>query len=83
MGPLVPLFCTSDDVYPGFQSQGGFSCWHDLSPTCNRFTSGVTHANLLAAGMAVEPFISTYLCNQCKLCACENVLFNYIVALVP
>ena len=24
MGPLIPLFWTSGDVCPGFQSQGGF-----------------------------------------------------------
>ena len=25
MGPLIPLFWTSDDVSPGFQSQGALS----------------------------------------------------------
>ena len=41
MGPLIPLFWTSGDLYPGFQSQGGslagFLTWVIL-----RFTSGAT-----------------------------------------
>ena len=32
-----------------------------------RFTSGVTPADLLAAGMAVEPFRSTYLRIKCTI----------------
>ena len=35
-----------------------------LSPACNgilRFTSNVTHADLLVASMVAEPFRSTYL----------------------
>ena len=35
MGPLITLFWTSGDVYPGFQSLGGFICLHASSPTRN------------------------------------------------
>ena len=59
MGPLVPLFCTSGDVCPGFQSQGGIPCLHAPSPACEiffRFSSGTTPTDLLAASMAAEPF---------------------------
>ena len=48
---MIPLFWTSGDVCPGFQSQAGFL----------RFTSGATPADLLAVKMAAEPFRSTYL----------------------
>ena len=51
-GPLIPLFWTSDDVGPEFQSQRGYPHLHALLPVCNgilRFTSGVTPADLLAA----------------------------------
>ena len=64
MGPLIPLFWTSGDVYPRFQSQVGLAHLCDLLPVCNgfiRFSSGVTPADLLAGSMAVEPFLSTYL----------------------
>ena len=44
---LNPLFWTSGDVCPGFQSQGGFL----------RFTSGGTPADLLMGSMAAEPLI--------------------------
>ena len=47
VGPLIPLFWTSDDVCPGFQSQGGFPRLRASSPAHNgflRFTSGATHA---------------------------------------
>ena len=47
VGPLIPLFWTSGDVCPGFQSQGGFPCLHASLPVHNgflRFTSGVTPA---------------------------------------
>ena len=32
VGPLTLLVWTSGDICPGFQSQGGFSCLHALSP---------------------------------------------------
>ena len=54
MGPLIPLFWTSGDIYPGFQSQGGYlACFF----TCVilRFTSGVTPADCTAG-----PFRSMY-----------------------
>ena len=50
MGPLVPLFWTSGDVCPGFQSQGGFPCLDASLPVHNRFlrfTSGVTPADCI------------------------------------
>ena len=46
-GPLIPLFWTSGDICPGFQSQGGFPHLRASSPVYNgflRFTSGVTPA---------------------------------------
>ena len=46
-GPLIPLFWTSGDVCPGFQSQGGFPHLHASSPVHNRFlrfTSDATPA---------------------------------------
>ena len=62
-GSLIPLFWTSGDICPGFQSQGGFSCLHALLPTCNefiRFTPGTT-VDFLVASMVAELFQSTYL----------------------
>ena len=61
MGPLIPLFWTSDDVSSGFKARvgsalfklsGGKHCYvtHSL-----RFTSGVTPADLLVASMVTEP----------------------------
>ena len=47
VGPLIPLFWTSGDVCPGFQSQGGFPHLCASSPAHNgflRFTSGATPA---------------------------------------
>ena len=34
MGPLIPLFWTSDDICPGFQSQSGFSYFRALLQLC-------------------------------------------------
>ena len=62
-GPLILLFWTSGDIYPGLQTHGGSPCLCALSPTHNgipRFTSGVTPAHLLAASIATKPFSSTY-----------------------
>ena len=45
MGPLIPLFWTSADVYPGFP------CFHAWPSACNRilrFTSFATPADLFA-----------------------------------
>ena len=58
MGSLIPLFWTSGDVSPGFQSQGGsFACF--LTCVILRVTSGVTPADCLEVSMAAEPFRST------------------------
>ena len=46
MGPLIPLFRTSD-VCPGFQSQGRF-----LTCTLSCFTSGATPADCIEVSMA-------------------------------
>ena len=67
VGSLIPLFWTSGEICPGFQSQGGpinciYIIW--ISPACNgflRFTSGATPADLLTASIAAEPFWSKYL----------------------
>ena len=59
LGPLVPLFWISGDVFAGFQRQSGFCLIHFLcGGECNvhslRSTSGATHADLLAAGIAAS-----------------------------
>ena len=61
VGPLIPLFWTSGDVCPGFQSQGGslFVCF--LTCVILRFISGSTPANLLVTSMVTNPFRSTHL----------------------
>ena len=57
MGPLIPLFWTSGDVWPGFQSQGGsLVCFL----TCV-ITFGATPADSIEVSMAAKPFKSTYL----------------------
>ena len=58
MGPLISLFWTSGDVYPGFQTHS-----HALSCASNRilrFTSGATPADLLVTSMVAKPFSSRY-----------------------
>ena len=57
--PLTPLFWTSGDVCPVFQSQAGCPQLHALSPACNgirTFTSGATPTDLLVVNMAVALF---------------------------
>ena len=55
----TPVFWTPGNVYPVFQSQGGFPClcasWlaHNIF---FRFTSSATPTDLLATSMAVESF---------------------------
>ena len=44
-GPLIPLFWTSGDVCPGFQSQGGFLACNG----CLTFPSGATPADIFHA----------------------------------
>ena len=70
VGPLIPLFWTSGDDCPGFQSQGEFLHLCSLSPVCNgfpRFTCGVTPVDILTASMAVKPFHS---------CFCMQALYS-------
>ena len=64
MGLLIPLFWTSGDICPGFQSQGGFPHLCASSPVHNgflRFTSGATPADCIEVSIAAKPFWSTYL----------------------
>ena len=59
MGSLIPVFWTSCDDCPVFQSHGGYSSLCALSPACNeilRFMSGMIPADLLAVNMVAEPF---------------------------
>ena len=61
MRPLLPPFYTFGDVYPEFQSQGGFPCFCSLLPSHNRFlrfTFGVTPADHLVVSMAAQLFHS-------------------------
>ena len=61
MGPLIPLFRTSGDVCPGFQSQGGLACMLSCLALFLRYTSGATPADLLMASMVAKPLWPTYL----------------------
>ena len=74
MGPLIPLFWTSGDVYPGFQSQGGsLACF--LACVILKFTSGVIPADCIEVSMAAD-FRSTYL-QMCPQALVERkVLFQ-------
>ena len=54
--PLIPLFWTSGDICPGFQSIVCFFTYVIL-----RFTSGVTPADCIEVSMAAKLFWSTYL----------------------
>ena len=80
VGPLTPQFCTSGDVCPGFQSQGGFPHLRVSLPVHNRFlrfTSGATPTDLLVAGMAASRISSMLQCTiflQPSFFAC--VLWN-------
>ena len=61
--PLMPLFWTSGDACPGFESQGGSPHLLASLPVCNgflRFTPGATPADLLAARMAGKPSIGGF-----------------------
>ena len=60
MGPLIPLFWTSGDVCPGFQSQGG-SLFCVLFHLCDPQIHLWCNICWLYRGMAVKPFWSTYL----------------------
>ena len=54
MGPLIPLFWTSGDICPVFQSHGGFSHLRAYLPVHKgflRFTSGVTPAFSTSMGV--------------------------------
>ena len=66
VGPLIPLFLTSGDVCPGFQSQGGFPRLHASSPVHNRFlrfTSGVTPAFSTNSGVHYISVYTAWLAN--------------------
>ena len=67
VGPLIPMFWTSVDVCPRFQSQRWIPCLHAFSPVVTlRFTSGVTPADCVDAdSLAVEPFQSMHLQVMC------------------
>ena len=59
VGLLIPLFWTSGDVCPGFQSLGSVPCLHVSLPAQNRllrFTCGVTPVELLVASIRTKPF---------------------------
>ena len=62
MGPRIPLFWTSGDICPGFQSQvGSLLCAFSLCVIL-RFTSVAILADCIEVSMADEPFWSMYLC---------------------
>ena len=76
LGPLVPLFWISGDVSSGFQSQSGFCliryfCGGKCNVHSPRFTSGVTLADLLAAGE--QPVTSPHACAEVRLGSDSNV----------
>ena len=62
---LIPIACNSHQarlafVIYGFQSQGGSLALHSSLPVCNatlKFTSGVTPADVLAAGISERMFL--------------------------
>ena len=56
MGPLIPLFWTSGDVCPRFQSQGGSISVCFLTWVILRFTSSATPADHIEVSMVAEPF---------------------------
>ena len=59
MGPLVPLFWTSGDVYSGLSKTGWIPYLCACSPTRDgflRFISGVAPAELLMPSIVAEPF---------------------------
>ena len=62
---MGPLFWTSGDVCPGFQSQGGFPHLCASLPVCNRIsTFGATTTDLLVASMSAGTFQFIYLCTS-------------------
>ena len=65
MDPLIPLFWTSGDTCPGFQSLGGslFVCF--LTCVILRFTSGATPADCTEVSMATEPSHKLMLHERC------------------
>ena len=64
---LVPLFWTSGNVYPGFQSQGGsLACALRCLGTIDYSDSSLASpAGLLTASILVEPFWSSYKKDLC------------------
>ena len=67
VGALIPLFWTSNDICPGFQSHSGsLVCF--LACVILRFTSGAKSADCTEVSMAAKPF-GTHTCRRvCKHC---------------
>ena len=62
VSPLMHLFWTSGNIWPGFQSQAGSHCLCAFSPHgFLRFTSGAKPADLLVSSMVTNLFKSIYL----------------------
>ena len=75
LGPLVPLFWISGDVFSGFQSQSGFCLIHYFcGGKCYvhslRSTFGATCADLLVPG--VQPVTSRHICPEVGLGSDSN-----------
>ena len=79
MAPLMPLFRTSGDVCPEFQSQSGslFKCF--LACVILRFTFGVTPADCIEVSVAAKSFQSTHL----HLQTCPQVLVELWAGVQP
>ena len=80
MGSLIPLFWTSGDIYPEFQSQGVFPHLYALSPGCNGFlrvTSSGTPTDLLVASIIRPSHFDPHACVQAFI-GYEKTLFGQI-----
>ena len=65
---LIPLFWTSGDICPGFQSQYGSPRWQALSPVCNgflRFTSDETPVDLVGGQHGSQAVSIHFLGHMC------------------
>ena len=69
VGPLLPLFLTSGEFCPAFQSKDESLCFHALSPAYIvflRFTSGSQHSNhALFAHLLLQALIWVKLLSLC------------------
>ena len=82
MGSLIPLFWTSGDVCPGFQSQGGFPHLHASSPVHNgflKFTSGATPANCIFQCNTIASSVDTCSMNLSHSTRTPNCLDDLIL----